>query len=587
MNCYAGNMLFVDLTKRSVTVEPLREEWLDDYWGCWGLALRYYWEEVTPQVAPLAPENALVLMTGTLGGTLVPLTGRMCLVSKSPQTGTVFQSNVGGGFANELKLAGYDGIVIRGRASAPVYLKIDNARVSLEDATALWGTGIFEADRRLKTEAASGEAKTLAIGQAGENLVRFSCIGSEAYRQLGRSGGGALFGSKNLKGIVCSGNGGIQVAEMATFLKTIDHHKTTSLLSEENLWAFTDGTPILMEATNEMGIHPTRNFTAGVNQEVAPLASDAMKKAKLGDRACISCPLACGKFTDVNGAQMEGPEYETLNMGGSNCSVNDLEQVILFNRLCDDLGMDTISCGSILGMAMEMTEKGVCDFGLPFGPSRDYLEVVTEIATLSSDRGRQLAQGAKALAEQYQCEELSTQIKGMELPAYDPRGNYGMGLSYATSERGACHMRAFTVFSETPFDLEGQAREVAEGQDLNAVKWSLGFCDVWANLTPEIMADLLSAGIGRTVTAAELLRSGERIWNLTRLFNLRAGFTAADDNLPSKLHKQRHGQGPNADRVFKKEDFELARASYYRLRGWDSDGVPSAAKLAELGLDQF
>lgn len=587
MNCYAGQILFVDLTEHCISAQPLNRDWLTDYWGCWGLALRYYWDEVSPDVNPLAPENSVVLMTGTLSGTLTPLSGRMCMVSKSPQTGTVFQSNVGGSFSNELKLAGYDGIVIRGRASQPVYLKINDNQVSLESAASLWGKGIFETDHLLIAASGLAKAKTLAIGPAGENLLKYSCVGSEAYRQLGRSGGGALFGSKNLKGIVCQGSGGIRVAEMGSFLEKIDHYKHTSLLTDANLWAYTDGTPILMEVTNEMGIHPSRNYTEGINEEIQPLASAAMKKSKLGDRACLSCPIACGKFTDVNGAQMEGPEYETLNMGGSNCSVNDLEQVILFNRLCDDLGMDTISCGNIMAMAMAMTETGRHDFGLPFGPSKAYLDIVTEIATLSTERGRDLALGARDLAEKYQCEDLSTEVKGMEMPAYDPRGNYGMGLTYAVSERGACHMRAFTVFSETPFDLEVQARDVVAGQNLNAVKWSLGFCDVWANLTPEIMADILSTALDKEVTPEELLLSGERIWNLGRLFNLRAGITADDDKLPSKIHKQPLAKGPQQGRIFAKEDFELAKATFYKLRDWGSDGVPSAVKLAELGLDQL
>lgn len=587
MNCFAGNMLFVDLTKREISVEPLKQEWIDDYWGCWGLALRYYWEEVSPTVDPLSPENALVLMTGTLSGTLTPLSGRMCLVSKSPQSGTVFQSNVGGSISNELKYAGYDGIVIRGKASSPVYLRIEDDKISLEDASELWGKGIFETDKLLQAALGTEEAKSLTIGQAGENLVKFSCIGSEAYRQLGRSGGGALFGSKNLKGIVCRGTGGVRVADMGAFLKTIDHHKKVSLLDEENLWAYTDGTPILMEATNEMGIHPTRNFTGGVNDNIQPLATDAIKEAKLGDRACASCVLACGKFTDVNGAQMEGPEYETLNMGGSNCDINDLEQVILFNRLCDDLGMDTISCGNIMAMAMDMTEKGRHDFNLPFGPSAEYLKIITEIATLSTERGRDLSKGSKWLAETYDSQDLSTEIKGLELPAYDPRGNYGMGLSYAVSERGACHMRAFTTFSETPFDLDVQARDVADAQDLNAIKWSLGFCDVWATITTEIMADILTVGLGRQVTAEKLLQAGERIWNLGRLFNLRAGITADDDKLPAKILNQGLKNGPNKGRVFSQQDFDYAKATFYRLRGWDDEGVPSTEKLAELGLAQY
>jgi len=587
MNCFVDKILFVDLTSRQILTAPLNQEWIEDYWGCWGLALRYYWDEVSPTVDPLSPENVLVLMTGALSGTLTPLSGRMCLVSKSPQSGTVFQSNVGGGISNELKFAGYDGIVVRGKASSPVYLKIEDDRVSLEDAGDLWGKGIFETDKLLQTAIGSEEAKSLVIGPAGENLVKFSCIGSEAYRQMGRSGGGALFGSKNLKGIVCRGTGGVRVADMGAFLKTIDHYKKTSLLDEENLWAYTDGTPILMEATNEMGIHPTRNFTAGMNDSIQPLATDAIKAAKLGDRACASCILACGKFTDVNGAQMEGPEYETLNMGGSNCEVNDLEQVILFNRLCDDLGMDTISCGNIMAMAMDMTEKGRKDFKLPFGPSAEYLKVVTEIGTLSTERGRDLAQGSRWLAETYDSQDLSTEVKGLELPAYDPRGNYGMGLSYAVSERGACHMRAFTVFSEAPLDLDVQARDVVDAQNLNAVKWSLGFCDVWANISADIMADILSVGLGKTVTAAELLRAGERIWNLGRLFNLRAGITAEDDKLPQKILNQGLKKGANDGRVFSAEDFEYAKQTFYRLRQWDPEGIPAIEKLAELGLDQY
>ena len=450
MNLYAGKMLIVNLTEQEVSIEPLRQEWVRDYRGCWGLALRYYWEHVTPSVEPLSLENVIVIMTGPFGGTLIPMSGRFCLVSKSPHTGTVFESNAGGAFGPELKLAGYDGIIIKGKAESLCHLQIMNDKVTIENGEALTGKGIFETERLLKESIGSPEAKTLAIGPAGENCGTYACVGTESYRQLGRGGTGALFGSKNLKGVVCRGTGGVSVVDLPIFLKKVKQYKEKNLLTDDNLWAKTDGTPVLVDVTNEMGIHPTRNFTDGVNDNKHNLNSDAIQAAKLSDRACTSCPMACGKFTHINGAEVEGPEYETLCLAGSNCEVNDLEQVILFNRLCDDLGLDTISCGNTIGLAMELTEKGYHDFGLKFGDSKDYIEVVSEIATLSTDRGKDLAGGVKKLAEKYRAQDLTAEIKGMELPAYDPRGHYGMGLAYATRERGACHLRADTGGYRSP-----------------------------------------------------------------------------------------------------------------------------------------
>jgi len=583
MNLYAGQVLRVDLSKGEIAKEPLREEWLKDYWGCWGLAVQYFHELVPPTTDPFSPANALVIMTGPLAGTLAPTSSRFCLVSKSAHTGTIFESNMGGAFGPELKFAGYDGIIITGRADSLVYLRIKDGEVGLEDASAMKGQGIFKTETLLKASL-SPEAKVLAIGPAGENLITFACVGSEAYRQMGRGGAGALFGGKNLKGIVCRGTGGVRVAEMEAFRQKVAHWTQTSLLTEDNLWAKSDGTPILVDVTNEMGLHPTRNFSLGVNEDHAALGPEAVGRAKLADRACASCPLGCGKFTHINGAEVEGPEYETLCLTGSNCQMNDLEQVIRFNRLCDDLGLDTISTGNIVALAMDLTESGRHDFSLRFGRPEDYLAVVTEIATLSTARGRDLALGAGRLAEKYQAQDLSTEIKGSEFPAYDPRGDYGMGLAYATSERGACHLRAFTIFAPDHFNIEALAQDVVNGQNLNAIKWSMCFCDFWGTVNTEIMADLLTAGLGRPVTAEELIRAGERIWNLTRLYNLKAGFTAADDRLPRKIMEQKLGNGPNEGRVFRKEDFERMLQLYYQLRGWNAEGVPTKEKLAELGL---
>lgn len=587
MNLYAGKILVVDLTTKSITTEPLRREWIRQYWGGWGMALRYYLDLVKPEVEPLSAENAIVIMTGPFSGTLVPLTSRLSLVSKSPHTGTIFTSNVGGAFGPELKYAGYDGLVIKGASATPVYLKIVDDQVSLEDASALMGKGIFATEESLEATVGVTGAKTLAIGPAGEKLITYSMIGSESYRQFGRSGTGALFGSKNLKGVVCKGSGAVAVADMPRFIERITHHKQENLFTPDNLWANSDGTAVLVDATNEMGIHPTRYYSAGINEAKGALNSDAIKAAKLGDRACAACPLACGKFTRIGDAEVEGPEYETLCLGGSNCEINDLEAVIKFNRLCDDLGLDTMSCGSTISLAMEMAEQGKHDFGVRFGDSAEYLKLVEEIALLSTERGRDLALGAKKLAEKYNAAELAMQVKGLEIPAYEPRGNYGMGIAYATSERGACHLRAFTIFSEVPFEIETQVNDVIAAQNFNSIKWSMCFCDFWGSVNPEVIADLLSVALGEEVTATELSQAGERIWNLARLFNLKNGFGSKEDNLPEKVLKNPLKKGPHAGRVFSPEDFAVALGSYYRNRGWNEQGQPSATKLAELGLDQL
>ena len=583
MNLYTGSVLHVDLCAGTAHPRPLRREWLRDYWGGWGLAARYYQEHSTPGCDALAPENPVVIMTGPLCGTLVPLSARFCLMSKSPHNGTVFESNAGGAFGPELKFSGFDGIVITGKAERPVYLSITNGHAELRDASSLWGLGIFETEDRLQK--LTGGAKTLSIGPAGENLVTFSCIGTEAYRQLGRGGTGALFGSKNLKAIACKGSGGVRVADMKAFMAVMTQAKNESLLTGDNLWAKSDGTPVLVDLTNEMGIHPTRNFTYGVNTEKAALGSDTMKAARAGERACWSCPMACGKFTRIDGSEVEGPEYETLCLAGSNCGVNDLAAVTRFNRVCDDLGLDTISTGATIGLAMDMAGKGGHDFGLRFGETEQYLAVVEEMARLSTDRGRDLALGVKRLAAKYDARDLAVESKGMEFPAYDPRGNHGMGLAYATSERGACHLRAFTIFAEDPFDHESLARGVVAAQNLNAIKWAMCICDFWGTVTTGYLAEQLAAGLGETVTAEELDQAGERIWNLLRLLNAREGFTAGDDTLPKKILSQALRGGPHEGRTLTSEDLAEMKSIYYAARGWDDTATPAAAKLAALGLE--
>ena len=374
------------------------------------------------------------------------------------------------------------------------------------------------------------------------------------------------------------------MAEIGEFWGKVSEHLENNLMTIDNQWAKEQGTPMLVDVTNEMGIHPTRNFTQGVNPNRRKLDADAVADIRIGDRACATCPLGCGNFTSVNGVQVEGPEYETLCLGGSNCDINDMEQVMRFNRACDDLGLDTMSTGNVIGLAMGLTETGAAHLDLTFGDAPSYLQVLEEIANQSTPRGHDLALGAARLADKYGQPDQAAHSKGLEMPAYDPRGNYGMGLAYTTSERGACHLRAFPLFADDPFKPKDLAKDVVAMQNANGAKWSMCFCDFWGSVDTTIMADLLTAGLGRQVSATDLDKVGERIWNLVRVFNLAAGFTAADDTLSEKFAKRALKNGPHEGRTLSPEILEALKGFYYRQRGWDKAGRPKAAKLRELGL---
>lgn len=580
---YTGQMLHVDLSTHEIKSKTIPQKLRDEYIGGWGLAVKYLYDTIEPGIDPLSKENAIVIMTGPVCGTLVPTSARTCLVSKSPKTGTIFESNIGGSFGPELKFAGYDGIMITGKSKKPVYLRIENNIVSLEDAGPVMGKGIFDTEVWLKDQV-DAEAKTLSIGPAGENLIEFSCVGSESYRQMGRGGAGALFGSKNLKAIACKGTGGVQVNEIGSFYEKVVEHTANNLLTDANMWAKSNGTPVLMDVTNEMGIHPTRNFTKGVSNGRLNLNTDAIDDVKIGDRSCASCPMGCGKFTSLNGTQIEGPEYETLCLGGSNCEINDLESVMKFNRLCDDFGLDTMSTGAIIGLAMDLTESDKCDLGVTFGNTEQYLALIEEIATLSTPRAKLMALGAGKLAAKYNAPDMAAHSKNLEMPGYDPRGNYGMALGYATSERGACHLRSYTLFEDEPFKTREMTDAVLNNQNLNAVKFSMGLCDFWGTVDTQIMADFLTKGLGKKVSAKDLDMAGERIWNLIRLFNVKAGFTAEQDTVSQKILTQTLQNGPWEGKKFDADALLEMKTLLYRMRGWDEQGVPTPEKLSELNL---
>ncbi len=404
-------------------------------------------------------------------------------------------------------------------------------------------------------------------------------------------------GMKNVKAVAIRGTGAVSVGDAKAFLDAMFGLHEKYILTDTNLWAHEEGTPVLVDVINGGGALPTRNFSAGVFEGADKINSESFQKIRAKKRACYQCAIACRNFhaTKWAGKEVrgEGPEYETIALCGSNCGIDDIDALMKFNELCDELGMDTISSGSVVGLAMDLCEKGYADFGLAFGDSKGYLEAA-ELMARREGIGAELALGARALAAKYGHPELAMQVKNMEVPGYDPRGAFGMALSYATSDRGACHMRSFPVGQEIvegslpAATFEGKADWVinaeAGGQNFFALKFSGIWCDFWA-IDLEQIGILMSHLWGREFSPDELMQIGERIWNLGRLFNLREGLTAADDSLPARMHDQPFAAGAAAGQVIDRDEFAQALAEYYALRGWDASGVPSEAKLSELGID--
>ena len=586
MKAYQNKLLRIDLGKKENTFEPLNMEWAKKYIGGKGLGIKYLYEELKSGIEPLSPENKLILMTGPLTSTTVPCSGKLAIISKSPATGTILDCSIGGHIAAEIKYAGYDAVILEGKAAVPSYLYINNDEVKLIPADELWGEGAHKTEKIL-TEKYGRDHKILCIGPAGENLLSSACINSEYYRQAGRGGIGAVMGSKNLKAVVVKGSKGVVVHEIEKALPRINELMRENTLTDDNLWAYTDGTPLLVDMSQAAGILPTRNFQEGSFDEYLSINSDSMKQARTGKKGCHSCALGCGNFSRIKDVVVEGPEYETLAICGSNCGISDLSAIIKFNQICDNMGLDTITTGNTIAFAMELTEKKIKDFGLYFGDIEAYLSIPEKIAARDGI-GRELALGVKELSKIYGGADFAMQVKGLEFPGYEPRGAWGMGLAYATSDRGACHMRAWPVVVEAygdvdAFTIEGKAKLVAKMQDINSVKFSTIICDFWA-LKIDVLAEVLNLVTGENFSHDDLMKIGERINNIARLFNIREGFTREQDTLPNRIFNDTIKTGHTAGRNIPKEEFEKMLSEYYQIRGWQQDGTIGSQKITDLDI---
>ncbi|MEN6461840.1 MAG: aldehyde ferredoxin oxidoreductase family protein [Syntrophomonas sp.] len=594
---WIGKLLRVNLTTGTITREALNREDAKNYIGARGLGTKIYTDEVDATIDPFDPENKIVFLTGPLTGTLAGCGGRYNVVTKGPLNGTIAASNSGGSFGPELKFAGYDGIIFEGKAEKPVYLWINNDEVELRSAEALWGQDVPSTTDAIMAET-DDEAKVACIGPAGEKLVKFACIMNEYNRAAGRSGVGAVMGSKNLKAVAVRGTNGIKVADVEGFkAAALDARAKLKAHPVTGAGLAAYGTNVLVNILNVHGGLPVKNFSeAAVYPNAEKISGEYQAEHNLvRNKGCFACCIGCGRVTKNKGkfkGHGEGPEYEATWGFGSNSDIDDFEAICKANFLCNELGMDPISLSATIACAMEMVDKGYIPAGktdLAWGNAEAMVEAVRQTA-YREGFGDELAEGSYRMAESYGHAELSMSAKKQELPAYDPRGQQGIGLEYATSNRGGCHVRGYMTAPEVlgipvkmdPDASEGKPEMLKIFQDLTALVDSSGTClfTTFGIGLPEVAAEIRTA-TGIEATDEELLLAGERIWNMEKLFNLRAGLSAKDDTLPPRLTSEGMKGGPHEGQVVR---LDIMIPEYYSLRGWDENGVPTEAKLQELGL---
>ena len=593
MNGYAEKILYADLTREQTMEEPFPEEWRRAYIGGRGLGVRILDDLMSPGSDPLGPDNVLVFATGPVAGSGLPLGSRYDVVTKSPLTGTLTSANSGGKFGTSMKRAGYDAVVIRGRAQRPVYLLLDDGRAEIRDASELWGLTTSETTAVIQNDLRDPGASVACIGPSGERLVRIAGIVNETSRAAGRGGVGAVMGSKNLKALVARGSGRCTVADRDRFLalkKDITEKIRANAISGGGLPRF--GTAVLVNIVNENYILPTRNFQTAHFPAAENVSGERMADTILtGKMGCQACVIQCGRDVEVEGKRTAGPEYETIWAFGPDCGIDDLAAVVEANNLCNDLGLDTISTGSTIACAMELSEKGYIDEEIRFGDAERMVDLVRRIG-YRDGIGDELAEGSFRFARRHGHPELSMSVKRQELPAYDPRGLQGHGLAYATSVRGGDHVYAYLIAPEVlgspekldPYSSEGKAVWTKTFQDLTAFIDSSGSC-LFTSF-PLGAADygaMVSAVTGYDIDAGEVLRIGERIWNMQKIFNLKAGCTREDDTLPPRLLWEPLTEGAPKGRVWEREPL---LDEYYQARGWDREGRPTPEKLRDLGIGQ-
>jgi aldehyde:ferredoxin oxidoreductase len=611
---FMGKVLHVYLNTGEVSVEAIPEDWTRAYLGGAGLATRYLYGYLPRRADPLGGENPLIFMTGPLTGTASASASRYSVVAKSPLTGIWGQANSGGTFGPTLKRSGYDGIIFEGVAEEPVYLLILDGKAELRDARHLWGKTVPETEDQLREEI--GQAVTVAcIGPGGENLVRYAAIMNNKHRAAGRCGLGAVMGSKHLKAIACSGSQPISLADPERFHRSA--RRQYDLMDESILKIGFDtfGTNMLADMVNIRGGYPTLNWQQGMFAQIDEVNAQAMNdKVLVEGVSCFACPIACGRSTEIRtgkwqGYRGEGPEYETTDTFGAMCGVADLNAITMANYCCNEFGLDTISAGATIAFAMECFARGLLTreetggLEITFGDGEMVVALVGKIARREGI-GDWLAEGSRALAQRLGrgSQDFAMHVKGMELPAYDPRAAKITGLGYVTANRGGDHMTGYIqgpTFLDVPFLIvdESSIRDpfvanpeetqvLVDMENALALMDCIGGCKFMGTLLMcEDILDLVQAATGWELDVEDLRRCGERVYNLERALCVREGITRERDTLPGRLMYEPLPGGPAHGMVIDPDTLETMKDAYYERRGWDCNtGIPTPAKLRELGL---
>ena len=601
---YTGNILEIDLEKQSTKFEKTNLEDAKNFIGAKGLGAKILFDRLKPKTNPLSKDNILIFTTGPLTGTSAQTSGRGTVVTKSPQTGLFVDSHFGGFFAMEMKKAGWDIIIINNKSNEYVYIVINNDKIEFKKASKLWGLECLKTHDYIQIN--EGKYRTALIGPAGENLVKFSAITFDGHRHAGRGGTGAVMGSKNLKAIIIKGTQKISIHDPDGF-----KNKTNEVLKQIQENNFVPkrrkyGTPYWVDVINKEGFIPTKNYQEGYFENANDINAQTMQN-RIVDKggACFNCVIACWNKSSIKngpfkGISLVGPEYETIALMGSNLGMTSIEDVAYLNSRCNELGMDSITLGGVLGFAVEAYEKGIIsDKNLNgnkvgWGKAKELGKLIEDIAYKKTKISEILGEGVKSAAKQLGkgSENFAVHVNGLEIPGYDPRGTFGMALAYATSDRGACHQRAWTVKAELydpeleRFSFKNKAHIVKDVQDERAAFFSLVLCD-FAPISIENCVEMWNLSTGFDHTVESYLKCGERIWNLIRLFNLRERHNTSDDKLPERLFKDPFTKGPAKGILIKKDEFNNSLQEYYSIRGWNKKGVPTDKKLAELGLEKY
>ncbi|THB78189.1 MAG: aldehyde ferredoxin oxidoreductase [Desulfobacteraceae bacterium] len=607
MNAYTGKLLIIDLTDRSSDIFPVPDAMKQAFIGGKGYGARLLCDWVPPGTDPLGPENPIMFLTGPLTGTLAPAM-RGCIITRSPLTGLFLDSYFGGSFSPEIKYAGYDGIVIKGRADAPSYIWIDDETVEIRDARHLWGTDALTANQRIKEDLGDDTVRIASIGQAGENQVLFSLVSCEFNRQAGRGGAGAVMGAKNLKAIAVRGGNSVKVHDPQGFSQACKNAFEELRKSPDVEALRVAGTASAVEFANETGLLPNKNYKNGTFAKASKIADKGQSKHLwLGSSACLGCPIRCSKIGAVRTGKFKGfvtdiIEYESAALLGANLDISDIRAVAHLTKLCDLYGMDSMSSGNLIGFAMEACETGLIKtpkgIDLTFGNVEAAEYLIHDMAGQKSELGRLLSKGVKQAAKEIgdPAEAFAVHTKGLETPAWGPRGVSGMGLAYMTTDRGGCHQRGFTVSYELggeyngvpmdPLTTENKARMVVELQNYSAGTDTLVKCDFGSfGISDTTYAQLLTAAVGGDVQPGAFYETGERIWNLVRMFNLANGTDESQDTLPARFVKEALPDGPAKGHLISERDMARMKQEYYDLRGWDKSGTPLKETLARLGLE--